>query len=524
MIVSYYFVGPGLLESFNSKQHNTTSNVFVVDRPVHTMLAGIRTGKKKRKAAGTAEAATEPAPAVVTAPVASVVSRASESARASAPSETARQTETTRATATAVAEGKKNKTNESIADQLRRSLQAGGTLPVASVPASAAASSGSSYSKNERISSALDALERRGRVEKATGSNNNDDDHDHVVVMAPGATSTTAAASTDGTTSIQDMVAQERKSSNMSAAELEMRNVMRTNKRRKVKVKTLQRENSDEDFQRQLQTAVPDLNDNSVDYDKKKAPSSRTTARAAHREQNQQLARHDRQDQMTAKCWWWLESSNFARHRLLALGDHVSLVMAPDHLSVKPGQHFYLVPLKHVESLTAAEDDVWEEIQRFQSSLRACFAKDGKNVLFCETVLNNTGFWQTKLEAIVVPNNTWLDAPLFFKSALTEQAQDWGTHQKLMLTVDKGLRRSVPKNFDYFYLQWDHTTFAGYAQMIESTAFPRDFGVDTIAGMMGMDPMRFRRNQKAQPEQERQGILDFLEKFKPFDWTVDLDK
>jgi hypothetical protein len=511
------------------------------------MLAGIRTGKKKRKAdaadtsakAAAAEQAAPPA-VVTAAPVrASVISRARATSEgrakpASAPtSETdvRHPTEPTRAAAV----DKKKKTNESIAEQLRRSLQAGGTLPVASsIPTSTAGSSGSgfSYSKdNERMSSALDALERRGRVEKATGNKNynaNDDDDDdddhHVVVMAPGATSTTATASTDGTTSIQDMVAQEQKSSSMSAAELEMRNVMRTNKRRKVKVKTLQRENSDEDFQRQLQTAVPDLNDNSVDYDKKKAPSSRTTARAAHREQNQQLARHDRQDQMTAKCWWWIESSNFARYRLLALGDHVSLVMAPDHLAVTAGQHFYLVPLKHVESLTAAEDDVWEEIQRFQGSLRACFAKDGKNVLFCETVLNNTGFWQTKLEAIVVPNNTWLDAPLFFKSALTEQAQDWGTHQKLMLTVDKGLRRSVPKNFDYFYLQWDHATLAGYAQMIESTAFPRDFGADTIAGMMEMDPMRFRRNQKARPEQERQGILGFLEKFKPFDWTVDLDK
>jgi hypothetical protein len=304
----------------------------------------------------------------------------------------------------------------------------------------------------------------------------------------------------------------------MSAAELEMRNVMRTNKRRKVKVKTLQRENSDEDFQRQLQTAVPDLNDNSVDYDKKKAPSSRTTARAAHREQNQQLARHDRQDQMTAKCWWWIDSSNFARHRLLALR---SRVLAWRGSVSNTRSTLYLVPLKHVESLTAAEDEVWEEIQRFQSSLRTCLPRT-QECLVCETVLNNTGFWQTKLEAIVVPNNTWLDAPLFFKSALTEEAQDWGTHQKLMLTVDKGLRRSVPKNFDYFYLQWDHATLAGYAQMIESKDFPRDFGVDTIAGMMEMDPMRFRRNQKARPEQ-RQGILT-LEKFKPFDWTVDLDK
>jgi hypothetical protein len=56
----------------------------------------------------------------------------------------------------------------------------------------------------------------------------------------------------------------------VSAAELEMRNVMRTNKRRKVKVKTLQRENSDEDFQRQLNSGT-DLNDNSVDYKKKGA-------------------------------------------------------------------------------------------------------------------------------------------------------------------------------------------------------------------------------------------------------------
>jgi hypothetical protein len=454
-----------------------------------------------------------------------------------------------------------------MAEQLRRSLQAE-TLPVASSSSDAAtaASSGSySYSsKNERISSALDALERRGRVEKATlppspsSRTTNDDmtggkNDDHVMVMVPGTTST--STNTHGTTSIRDMVAQERNHNNnngMSTAELEMRNVMRTNKRRKVKLRTLQRQDSDKDFQQQLKSVVPDNgNDDDEDQKKRAAPSARTVRRAADREQNQQLARHDRQDQMTSKCWWWLESSTFVRHRLLALGDHVSLVMAPHQNAVTAGHHFYLVPLKHTESLTAAEDDVWEEIQRFQSSLRALYQHQnggGKNVLFCETVLNNTGtgggglsgFWQTKMEAVVVPNSVWQDAPLFFKSALAEQAQDWGTHQKLMPTTgDKGLRRTVPKNFDYFYIQWggggggdsqDGVTAAatapasGYVQMIESNAFPQDFGVDTIAGMMEMDPMRFRKNQKAQPEQERQGILEFLEAFKPFDWTVELDK
>jgi hypothetical protein len=65
---------------------------------------------------------------------------------------------------------------------------------------------------------------------------------------------------------------------------------------------------------------------------------------------------------MTAKCLW-IESSNFARHRLLGIA-----ITCPRYgagRSVTPGQHF-LVPLKHVESLTAAEDEVWEEIQRFK--------------------------------------------------------------------------------------------------------------------------------------------------------------
>jgi hypothetical protein len=83
--------------------------------------------------------------------------------------------------------------------------------------------------------------------------NYNDNDHDDVVVMAPGATS----ATTQQARTVLQFKTWWRKNARVEscAAELEMRNVMRTNKRRKVKVKTLQRENSDEDFQRQ-QTAV----------------------------------------------------------------------------------------------------------------------------------------------------------------------------------------------------------------------------------------------------------------------------
>lgn len=67
----------------------------------------------------------------------------------------------------------------------------------------------------------------------------------------------------------------------------------------------------------------------------------------------------------------------------------------------------------------------------------------------------------------------------FFKSALSEQAEEWGTHTKLLSTKGKGLRQTIPKGFSYFNVEWDG---GGFAQIIETNDFPKDFGIDTIAG------------------------------------------
>ena len=246
------------------------------------------------------------------------------------------------------------------------------------------------------------------------------------------------------------------------------------------------------------------------------------SARSIQRETSRAFAKSDRQDKMISKLWWWIESNQFDRRRLVALGNHVCLAMAPLALSLIKGQHFYLVPLQHVESMAAAEDEVWDEIIRFQSSLRALFATQNLSLVFFETVLPNTSFWQTKLECVAIPRAQWLDAPLFIKQALLEQAQDDGTHQKVMqVTLTKGLRASVPKNFSYIYMEYDQQQ--GYVQMIESRDFPRDFAVDTIAGMIQEDPMRFRRKQSVDPQEERNLMLAFLDKWKAFDWTLQLD-
>lgn len=322
-----------------------------------------------------------------------------------------------------------------------------------------------------------------------------DDDYSKVLVMP---TEKIPGKSEEEMT-IQDMVAEEREWT-LSQSESDVRNILRVGRKRNMKMsKTV---DSDEEEERQTQLLA----------DKSQKKYERDVSR--HLSQNNKL------EKISSKCWWWLDSSSFERHRLLALGDHVTMIMAPPNLSLTPGEHFYLVPIKHAESLTQCEDEVWDEIIRFQTSLRNLYRSEGKDVLFCETVLPNSGFWQTKFEAIPVPRRIAEDAPLYFTSSLREQAEEWGTHQKLM-KIDKGLRRTIPKKFPYFFLEYEQGR--GYAQLIESNVFPREFGVDTISGMMELDPIRVKRKEKSSTEQERQYVLKFLEKWKSHDWTKQLD-
>ncbi|GFH54255.1 hypothetical protein CTEN210_10731 [Chaetoceros tenuissimus] len=243
-----------------------------------------------------------------------------------------------------------------------------------------------------------------------------------------------------------------------------------------------------------------------------------TEAARFNREKSRQVAKAKKEEKITSRCWWWMESSNFQKHRLISLGDYVSLVLVPSHNALVESQ-CYLVPVQHAESFASCEDEVWEEVHRFRTSLRKMFAKEGKSVLFAETVLPTKGLWQARMDCIPVPTIVEQDAQIFFKSAMTEQAEEWGTHNKILSTTGKGLRRTIPKGFSYFNIEWDD---GGFAQIIESNKFPKDFGLDTIAGMMELDPMRFNRKQKS-ADFDRGAVLDFLKRWKEVDWTVHLD-
>ncbi len=71
-----------------------------------------------------------------------------------------------------------------------------------------------------------------------------------------------------------------------------------------------------------------------------------------------------------------------------------------------------LVPIKQSDSFLSCEDEVWDEVERFRSSLRKMFYEHKMGVLFCETVFQSNKLWQTKMDVIPLPSDAASDAPM----------------------------------------------------------------------------------------------------------------
>ena len=523
------------------------------------MLSGIKTGKRKKR----------PAPGASAPPAAS---SSHYTAAAAAPPSTSN--------------------NRSTADALRASLLGGGGGGGGGGGASKYYDESSSNNNNVqakkldvRVSayknneSTIQSFEKRGRISQETLSTNDQHNNDNTVTIntkiptnkdihqhekehgvrfnSRGTLSrhahTTLRQKTEEDMTIQQMVAHERNtpSSSGSMDEIYAKNIHKMGKNFKALEKIMGTNSKsgadEEDYGQETSQLVSSLY--SINDDKY------SPAQLAMKQKSQQIAQHDSLAKWTSKSWWWMESPSFNKQYLIALGDKVSLVMCPTHLALNQepsssssswtGGQCFIVPLPHCESFVGLDEEVWQEVHRFQQSLRNMFRREGREVLFLETMTRTSrgglGL-QAKMEVVPVPRRVERDAPLFFKSALSEVAQEWGTHgqKPILLNDKKTLRNSVPKGFPYFYCGWEG---GGFVQIIEneddgdddnggsvgmrasggSKSFPRDFGIDTIAGMMELDPVRFQRRQRSSDGDRKSAILKFCDKWKPFDWTLELD-
>lgn len=495
------------------KTKTKTKSYTTLTLPIIIMLSGIKTGKRKRPAN-----------------TASCPSSSDNSNR---------DGHSSPAPAPAAARAAPSSGNKSAADELRATLMSG---------------SHTSSLISKKNEDTFSNLESRGRISNQvissqdtivipsarSSTNKTTNDSTKIIYNSKGKLSRSKQnelrTTTDAEMTISEMLQQEREqTANMD--EIYARNIAKMGKSYKKYDNMQQNSRSKTDEDDYLQTSTL-LSDRLY----RNAPVNSTAPSIVEaKEKSRALAHFSAFEKWKAKSWWWMESPSFDNKYLIALGDKVSLVLVPSKYALVEG-HCYIVPLSYSESFVNVDEEIWSEVKKFQRSLSQMYNSRKKKLIFLETASQGgASGLQCKMEVIPVPARTEEDAPFYFKSSLGEVAQEWGTHQKpIVLNSQKTLRNAVPKGFPYFYCGWSDGN-EGYVQLIEGEDDGlggtgesssgrnkyRDFGLDTVAGMMGLDPYRMRkkggRGGREDFDAEKREILRFCEQWKGVDWTRELD-
>jgi len=122
-----------------------------------------------------------------------------------------------------------------------------------------------------------------------------------------------------------------------------------------------------------------------------------TAVEGWEREKQRQITEQKKLSAVQSRCWWWINSTNFNKKLLLSLGEHTCLIKTPENLCVVRGQ-CYIVPIQHKASFVEADGEVWDEVVRFKTALTSMWAKQGKEVVFCEVRLDEERMLERRLK------------------------------------------------------------------------------------------------------------------------------
>ncbi|XP_032764585.1 CWF19-like protein 2 [Rattus rattus] len=228
------------------------------------------------------------------------------------------------------------------------------------------------------------------------------------------------------------------------------------------------------------------------------------------------IAEHQVLAAQMAKCLYCLDSSQFPKHLIVAIGVKVYLCL-PNSRSLTEG-HCLIVPLQHHQAATVLDEDIWEEIQMFRKSLVKMFEDKELKCIFLETSMGLKKQYHMVYECIPLPKEVGDMAPIYFKKAIMESDEEWSMNKKLIDLSSKDIRKSVPRGLPYFAV--DFGLQGGFAHIIEDQyKFPHYFGKEVIGGMLDLEPRLWRKGIRESFEDQRKKVLQFAQWWKPYDVT-----
>jgi hypothetical protein len=228
------------------------------------------------------------------------------------------------------------------------------------------------------------------------------------------------------------------------------------------------------------------------------------------------LTESRRVEDMMDKCKFCLNTPNFNKHVLIAMGINVYLSVPP-YQSLCDG-HCLIIPLEHVKCSMHMDENVWSEVKIFQKGLSKMFTDNNMDVIFTECYSSTARRSHMYIDCIPIPKKEGSMAPMYFKKAILESDVEWSDNKKLIDTRQKGLKKSIPVGLPYFYVDFNNE--GGFAHVIEdSSLFPHYFGKEVVGGLIDSEPRLWLKPPYETFEQQRSKALKVLRMWKPYDWT-----
>lgn len=168
--------------------------------------------------------------------------------------------------------------------------------------------------------------------------------------------------------------------------------------------------------------------------------------------------------------------------------------------------HLVISPIQHVACTTKIDEDVWEEVSNLKKALTKFFFDRKEDVVFFETVKNLHR--RPHMEIHCVASSELEMIQFYFKKAIQESEKSTLNKKLIDLKGEKDLRRSIPKNLPYFWVDFGSGT--GMAHIIENEEFPMNFAQEIIGGMMNLDASKWRKPRKEQQPKKRTSYFNSL--------------
>jgi len=233
-----------------------------------------------------------------------------------------------------------------------------------------------------------------------------------------------------------------------------------------------------------------------------------------------QIAYHKRYQKVLDNCFYCIDAPKLIKHLIVSLGAKMYLSLPAIRRVVE--DQCCLIPMEHIPAATAFDEEVFSEMEYFQKHLVKMFAAQKKGVVFIEIVHDVSHKRHTVINCIPLPLNLYNQAPIYFKKAILESDEQWSQHKKIIDTRKKSFRRSVPKNFSYFYVSFGMN--GGFAHIIEDkNKISTHFGLEIICGMLEKSAQITLRAVRARKDIEFKRVKEFLKSWEKFDWTKKLD-